>query len=37
MTEMLSNPREFSSLVQRYFVERLMQQKNASPRDRRHY
>lgn len=31
MTDVLSNPREFSSLVQRYFVERLMQQKNASP------
>lgn len=32
MNKLLSNPREFSSLVQRFFVERLIQQKNASPR-----
>jgi site-specific recombinase XerD len=32
MNKLLSNPREFSSLVQRYFLERLVQQKNASPR-----
>lgn len=31
MNELLSSPRELSSLVQGFFVERLIQQKNASP------
>jgi integrase/recombinase XerD len=32
VNSILSKPSEFSSLLQRYFVERLLQQKNASPR-----
>lgn len=32
MNKLLSNPREFSSLVQRFFFDRLIQQRNASPR-----
>ena len=32
MNPLLSKPSEFSSLLQRFFVERLMQQKNASHR-----
>ncbi len=32
MNSLLDKPSEFASLVQRFFLERLMQQKNASPR-----
>lgn len=32
MNPLLNQPSEFSSLIQRFFLERLMQQKNASPR-----
>jgi integrase/recombinase XerD len=32
MTALLANPSEFSALLQRFFTERLLQQKNASPR-----
>jgi len=32
MNSLLDQPSEFASLVQRFFLERLMQQKNASPR-----
>jgi integrase/recombinase XerD len=32
MNSLLSKPSEFSGLVQRFFIERLVQQKNASPR-----
>lgn len=32
MNALLTDPTEFSSLLQRFFTERLLQQKNASPR-----
>lgn len=32
MTTLLADPSEFSALLQRFFTERLLQQKNASPR-----
>ena len=32
MSSVLEDPAEFAALIQRFFVERLMQQKNASPR-----
>jgi site-specific recombinase XerD len=32
MNPLLASPSDFSSLLQRFFVERLMQQRNASPR-----
>jgi integrase/recombinase XerD len=32
MNSLLTNPAEFAALVQRFFAERLLQQKNASPR-----
>lgn len=32
MNSLLTNPAEFAALVQRFFTERLLQQKNASPR-----
>jgi integrase/recombinase XerD len=32
MNSLLTNPAKFAALVQRFFAERLLQQKNASPR-----
>ncbi|MCP3713489.1 site-specific integrase [Paraburkholderia sp. CNPSo 3274] len=32
MSHVTSQPQEFASLLQRFFIERLMQQQNASPR-----
>lgn len=32
MNNLLTNPAEFSALVQRFFIERLLQQQNASPK-----
>ena len=32
MNALLTDPAEFASLLQRFFAERLLQQKNASPR-----
>jgi len=32
MSLVTSQPQEFASLLQRFFIERLMQQQNASPR-----
>jgi site-specific recombinase XerD len=32
MSTLLENPAEFASLIQGFFLNRLMQQKNASPR-----
>jgi integrase/recombinase XerD len=32
MTTLLAEPSEFAALIQRFFTERLLQQKNASPR-----
>ena len=32
MNALLTEPTEFASLLQRFFAERLLQQKNASPR-----
>jgi site-specific recombinase XerD len=32
MNPLLAKPSEFASLIQRFFLERLLQQKNASPR-----
>ena len=32
MTSLLADPAEFATLLQRFFAERLLQQKNASPR-----
>jgi len=32
MNPLLANPSQFASLIQRFFLERLLQQKNASPR-----
>jgi hypothetical protein len=32
MNPLLADPAEFSALLQRFFAERLIQQKNVSPR-----